>query len=77
VRRPLRAPLLALLLACACSGDAQPGDRITLEFWALGREGELVRELVSRVEGLGELLAYETTLASETTELEYKAAADR
>ena len=50
MRRPLRAPLLALLLACACSGDAEPGDRITLEFWALGREGELVRELVPEFE---------------------------
>ena len=41
-----RARALALLLAAACAREAEPGARTTVEFWALGREGELVRELV-------------------------------
>jgi multiple sugar transport system substrate-binding protein len=36
---------LALLLAAGCAREAEPG-ATTVEFWALGREGELVRELV-------------------------------
>jgi multiple sugar transport system substrate-binding protein len=44
-----RCALLAALLALACSQDA--GDRAdTVEFWALGREGEVVRELVPEFE---------------------------
>jgi multiple sugar transport system substrate-binding protein len=50
VRRLPRAGLLALLLACACSSDADRDGRTTLEFWGLGREGELVRELVPEFE---------------------------
>ncbi len=52
MRLPLGARLLALCLACACSRDAEPGGRTTLEFWGLGREGELVRELVPEFERL-------------------------
>jgi multiple sugar transport system substrate-binding protein len=41
---PGRAPALALLLCAACGA---PDDaRTTVAFWALGREGEVVRELV-------------------------------
>jgi multiple sugar transport system substrate-binding protein len=36
--------------AGACSPDAEPGGRIALDFWGLGREGELVRELVPAFE---------------------------
>jgi multiple sugar transport system substrate-binding protein len=37
---------LALLCVAACAREADSGARTTVEFWALGREGELVRELV-------------------------------
>ena len=49
-RRPRALCPFALLLACACSGAAEPDGRTTLEFWGLGREGELVRELVPEFE---------------------------
>jgi multiple sugar transport system substrate-binding protein len=51
VRNLPRVRLLALLLlAGACSSDAEPEGRRTLDFWALGREGELVRELIPEFE---------------------------
>jgi multiple sugar transport system substrate-binding protein len=33
-------------LASACTGEAEPGTPTRIDFWALGREGEVVRELV-------------------------------
>jgi multiple sugar transport system substrate-binding protein len=45
-----RGRALALLLAAACAREAEPGARTTVGFWALGREGELVRELVPEFE---------------------------
>jgi len=45
-----RLALLAALLAAACSQRAGDGDRDVVSFWALGREGEVVRELVPAFE---------------------------
>ena len=42
----LQAVLLAALLACAPRGDS----RVTLHFWALGREGEVVKDLMPEFE---------------------------
>lgn len=42
------ALLLAMVLA-GCGGDSRDG-RVTLEFWAFGREGEVVQELVPEFE---------------------------
>jgi multiple sugar transport system substrate-binding protein len=44
-----RAAGIAVLLAlcCGCGGD---GDGVTLRFWAMGREGEVVRELLPEFE---------------------------
>lgn len=44
-----RAALLALSLLAACRGDGA-GERITLRFWGLGREGEVVQALVTGFE---------------------------
>src|SRR4051794_25785027 len=40
---------LALLLALAACGEPQDG-RVTLDFWAMGREGEVVQELTREFE---------------------------
>jgi multiple sugar transport system substrate-binding protein len=48
-QRAKRAHALALLLAAACARE-DPSARTTVEFWGLGREGELVRELVPEFE---------------------------
>jgi multiple sugar transport system substrate-binding protein len=45
----LLAALLGPLLAAACSRESAVGTT-TVEFWALGREGEVVRELVPEFE---------------------------
>ncbi len=45
-----RGRALAWLLAAACAREAEPGAQTRVEFWALGREGELVRELVPEFE---------------------------
>jgi multiple sugar transport system substrate-binding protein len=48
VRRAL-VPLVALLLCASCS--PQPGPQVTtIRFWAMGREGEVVRELADEFE---------------------------
>jgi multiple sugar transport system substrate-binding protein len=46
--------LLGLLLTCLLLGacDGQDDGRITLDFWAMGREGEVVRELTAEFERL-------------------------
>lgn len=41
----MRLCLLLAILLCGCSGKDDTG-RITLRFWAMGREGEVVTELV-------------------------------
>ena len=48
--RPLAA--LALALACAACGGGAGDGRRTVVFWALGREGEVVRELAPEFERL-------------------------
>jgi multiple sugar transport system substrate-binding protein len=50
--RPLRELIcVGLALFCAaCGGRAGAGERETLRFWGLGREGEVVRELVPEFE---------------------------
>jgi multiple sugar transport system substrate-binding protein len=47
--RPLALLLSAALAAAACGRGAEPGVT-TIEFWALGREGEAVRALVPEFE---------------------------
>jgi multiple sugar transport system substrate-binding protein len=47
--RPWRLGALAGLLALAGCGEPQDG-RVTLEFWAMGREGEVVQELTREFE---------------------------
>ena len=48
--RALAGPALALLALAGCRGPAAPGI-VTLRFWAMGREGEVVQELVRDFEG--------------------------
>lgn len=43
-----RAAASGLLLLAAC--DGQSADQITLDFWAMGREGEVVQELTAEFE---------------------------
>lgn len=45
----VRVPLVAALLALAGCGARDGGD-VTLRFWAMGREGEVVRELMPEFE---------------------------
>jgi multiple sugar transport system substrate-binding protein len=42
----LAAAALAASLAAGCSGDGAPGSERVLRFWGLGREGEVVKDLV-------------------------------
>jgi multiple sugar transport system substrate-binding protein len=49
-KRGRGAALLACLLLAAC--DGQDEGRITLDFWAMGREGEVVRDLTAEFERL-------------------------
>jgi multiple sugar transport system substrate-binding protein len=50
--RPLRELICVglALISAACGGRASAGERETLRFWGLGREGEVVRELVPEFE---------------------------
>lgn len=44
----MRALLLAILLLCGCAGESD--DREVVKFWAMGREGEVVAELIPEFE---------------------------
>ena len=46
----MRRLLLVCLLATACSNASQRDGTVTLEFWGLGREGEVVAELIPAFE---------------------------
>jgi multiple sugar transport system substrate-binding protein len=40
-----------MILLASCTGQSQDRDEITLRFWAFGREGEVVQELMPEFEG--------------------------
>src|SRR5690606_12350508 len=46
---PLLLPLLPVVLA-ACGGDASANDAEEIRFWGMGREGEVVAELITAFE---------------------------
>jgi multiple sugar transport system substrate-binding protein len=49
-RAPARVLLLAALLAPGCTRGSAAGDEVVIRFWAMGREGEVVQELIPEFE---------------------------